>query len=441
MTVSTPAISGGFGGFSEYHSGGNQQYSETRQVTVDSRLKLLAFQEDTRPPYCGTFSKRSREVKACRPFGRDEEKLNYEYDSEAEWEEEEEEGEDIGMSDGSDDESRESNDNELEYDDMFLHDNDFGSDVGSDGDEMAKVAMRIREGEERIGCRYVMSTLNYTHESVGAPSATDMSALTATGAAGSDMMVFDTSIRTALRFLDGDLVSSTSGSSGGFDNESMRLSSYTAVVYTHALQHIPYLGGAEISQTKDKKPSASASSSQTAAGASNSQSIKSSIMSMVHSTSTAAATTASGVVDVDMVPRDTLTQTQTQSQTQKGEIKQAEHLHGTSQSQSQHHEESILLPLIAFVHGKRDNIDKLCADFVATHQPPALTQAHTHTQQQPPYANVYSKALTKRMIHEVCEKKSSADDYGGARWAVKEEVLARLSKDDSSSHSHKQVGS
>jgi hypothetical protein len=79
------------------------------------------------------------------PFQQDEKLFNYDYDSEGEWEEDE--GEDIVMSEGEEDEEE----NELEYDDFFLRDNDFGSDAGSDGEEMAAVTMRFREGEECIG--------------------------------------------------------------------------------------------------------------------------------------------------------------------------------------------------------------------------------------------------------------------------------------------------
>ena len=50
--------------------------------------------QDERPPYRGTWSKKSVRVAGRRPFAKDAEILNYDYDSEAEWEEEEP-GEDI----------------------------------------------------------------------------------------------------------------------------------------------------------------------------------------------------------------------------------------------------------------------------------------------------------------------------------------------------------
>lgn len=50
-----------------------------------NRVKFLKFEEDERPPYQGTWSKRSGKVTGRRPFGKDTELLNYEYDSEAKY--------------------------------------------------------------------------------------------------------------------------------------------------------------------------------------------------------------------------------------------------------------------------------------------------------------------------------------------------------------------
>ncbi|GMH54571.1 hypothetical protein TL16_g01701 [Triparma laevis f. inornata] len=68
-------------------------YSEPRNMKLWNKKKFLMFDEDERPPYKGTWSKRSNVVTGRRPFGQDKH-LNYDYDSEAEWEEEEP-GEDI----------------------------------------------------------------------------------------------------------------------------------------------------------------------------------------------------------------------------------------------------------------------------------------------------------------------------------------------------------
>lgn len=106
-------------------------YCEIQEKLIDNRLRTLSFCSDYRPAYVGTFSKRSGKISGRRPLTRDEEMFNYEYDSEAEWEEEEE-GEDIGDNSGDEEED---GDNELQYDDFFCRDNDYGSDV-DDRDEM-----------------------------------------------------------------------------------------------------------------------------------------------------------------------------------------------------------------------------------------------------------------------------------------------------------------
>ncbi|KAM3965497.1 LOW QUALITY PROTEIN: uncharacterized protein ACR2FA_000341 [Aphomia sociella] len=68
------------------------------------RPKLLSFHENRRPPYWGTWRKRSKSVKPRRPFGQDQKQLDYEVDSDDDWEEEQE-GESIdGSAAGSDDE-------------------------------------------------------------------------------------------------------------------------------------------------------------------------------------------------------------------------------------------------------------------------------------------------------------------------------------------------
>jgi Chromatin assembly factor 1 subunit A len=45
------------------HGGGE------RAVSVGGRMKLLKFAEDVRPPYWGTFSKKSTAVSGRRPLG------------------------------------------------------------------------------------------------------------------------------------------------------------------------------------------------------------------------------------------------------------------------------------------------------------------------------------------------------------------------------------
>ncbi|XP_041980676.1 chromatin assembly factor 1 subunit A-like [Aricia agestis] len=68
------------------------------------RPKLLSFHENRRPPYWGTWRKRSKSIKPTQPFKMDQKLLDYDVDSDEEWEEEQE-GESIdGSAAGSDDE-------------------------------------------------------------------------------------------------------------------------------------------------------------------------------------------------------------------------------------------------------------------------------------------------------------------------------------------------
>jgi hypothetical protein len=128
---------------------GTEEYSELKEVHLDNKIRMRKFHEDMRPAYVGTFSKKSSIIKGRSPFSQDHALLNYDYDSEEEWEEELE-GEDIGDSDNDSDDGE---GNELEYDEFFRHDNDFGSDADSDGEVMAAVAINKnkREGEEILG--------------------------------------------------------------------------------------------------------------------------------------------------------------------------------------------------------------------------------------------------------------------------------------------------
>lgn len=164
--------------------------------------------------YSGTFSKKSLDISGRRPLEKDTYHLNYEFDSEEEWEEEEE-GEDIANSeDNSDDEG-----DELEYDEFLVQDNDFGSDVGSDGDEVARVAMRIREGEERLGTRYISSTSSFLEDN------------------DCGVYVYDGHVTRSARLGGGQLTMA-----GASDVDTQRLSSYGTVVYGSMVEHIRTLG-------------------------------------------------------------------------------------------------------------------------------------------------------------------------------------------------------
>ncbi|KAK9688032.1 Chromatin assembly factor 1 subunit A [Popillia japonica] len=81
------------------------------------RAKFLKFHENQRPPYFGTWKKRSRKILARRPFEKDE-IFNYDVDSDEEWEEEGE-GESLK---GTDDEEEKDNESDHEYeeDEVFV---------------------------------------------------------------------------------------------------------------------------------------------------------------------------------------------------------------------------------------------------------------------------------------------------------------------------------
>lgn len=81
------------------------------------KVKYLHFHSDVRPPYFGTWSKRSVKISGRRPLSKDDDHLNYEVDSEEEWEEEEDGGESINDSDS--DNSRNGND-DFEMDDFCV---------------------------------------------------------------------------------------------------------------------------------------------------------------------------------------------------------------------------------------------------------------------------------------------------------------------------------
>ena len=121
-------------------------------MTICNRRKFLAFEEDTRPPYTGSWSKRSTKVTGRRPFGKDA-ALDYEYDSEAEWDEEEG-GEDIdgnGMEDDDGEEEREKEKNaNYDYGDNWMaDDDDLGlSDDDDDARELRKQANKTEQADQ-----------------------------------------------------------------------------------------------------------------------------------------------------------------------------------------------------------------------------------------------------------------------------------------------------
>ena len=60
-------------------------FSIPSQVKV--KRKILLFHENHRPPYCGSWRKKSTLIRARRPLAQDKTQLEYEYDSDEDWEE------------------------------------------------------------------------------------------------------------------------------------------------------------------------------------------------------------------------------------------------------------------------------------------------------------------------------------------------------------------
>ncbi|XP_037811592.1 chromatin assembly factor 1 subunit A [Lucilia sericata] len=87
-------------------------------IREEMRVKFYKFHDNRRPPYYGTWRKKSAVVKPRKPFAQDKKFFDYEVDSDDEWEEEEP-GE--SLEDGSDDDKeKESEDDDYEVDNEWF---------------------------------------------------------------------------------------------------------------------------------------------------------------------------------------------------------------------------------------------------------------------------------------------------------------------------------
>lgn len=99
------------------------------------RPKLLQFNENRRPPYWGTWRKRSSIINSRRPFAKDKKLFEYEIDSDDEWEEEEP-GESLKGSDDEKDEKEENpEENEYDIDNEFMVPHGYLSEEEAQADE------------------------------------------------------------------------------------------------------------------------------------------------------------------------------------------------------------------------------------------------------------------------------------------------------------------
>jgi chromatin assembly factor 1 subunit A len=117
-----------------------QPFAELKTLRVPNKYRFLSFREDTRPPYHGTWSKKSFIVTGRRPFAKDTSQLDYDYDSEVEWEEGDDEmGEDVeDEARNQEEEMEEGNDRIYDYDDGFCVADDRYMDTDENVDEEDK---------------------------------------------------------------------------------------------------------------------------------------------------------------------------------------------------------------------------------------------------------------------------------------------------------------
>ncbi|XP_076802654.1 uncharacterized protein LOC143446757 [Clavelina lepadiformis] len=98
---------------------------------INIRAKLLQFSENVRPPYYGTWKRKSNCLSARNPLRKDMDLFDYEIDSDDEWEEPGE-GEDIANSDGEDEVDKDEEDDD--GDGFFVPHGYLSDDEGVDRD-------------------------------------------------------------------------------------------------------------------------------------------------------------------------------------------------------------------------------------------------------------------------------------------------------------------
>ncbi len=109
--------------------------SELRGRGQSGPIQLLQFDENHRPAFVGTTSRRSASVSGRRPLAKDK-GINYEYDSEAEWEEEAEDGESLSDVEVEKEKAREDAELRMLYgSDDESDDEDFLDDENAEDDD------------------------------------------------------------------------------------------------------------------------------------------------------------------------------------------------------------------------------------------------------------------------------------------------------------------
>jgi hypothetical protein len=125
-------------------------FAEQKTIMVPNRYRFLSFHEDCRPPYHGTWSKKSSVVTGKTPFGKETSVFDYEYDSEAEWEEGDDEvGEDVDDDEKNQEEDADETLALYDYDDGFCVSDDkmLDNEENADEETRAMYKKRIQQGE------------------------------------------------------------------------------------------------------------------------------------------------------------------------------------------------------------------------------------------------------------------------------------------------------
>jgi len=135
---------------------GASDYLEQTTIRVPNKYRFLSFHGDCRPPYRGTWTKKSAIVTGKTPFRKDTAACDYDYDSEAEWEEGDEEmGENVDDDSKNDEDEADMEVNAKVYDfeDGFCVADDRLLDNEEDADEdtkaLYKKKMQSRDREEQ----------------------------------------------------------------------------------------------------------------------------------------------------------------------------------------------------------------------------------------------------------------------------------------------------
>jgi len=128
---------------------------EEQPETDKMRAKFLKFEGNRRPPYFGTWRKKSKSVTPRKPFALDKEHFDYEVDSDEEWEEEDPGGESLRGSDDEDKENESENEYEVDNDFFVPHGHLSDDEVNDEEEEVvspeahkAKLKLLKKEFEE-----------------------------------------------------------------------------------------------------------------------------------------------------------------------------------------------------------------------------------------------------------------------------------------------------